>query len=87
MAKYQVKAMLLAPSAEGYTQETDPKAYGDFKILETAFEYDNCDVMKFVLDNYRYENGTIEEHNNTDTQFIIENNDDGFILLEKLNIM
>lgn len=83
MAKYQVKAMLNAPSEEGYNQTNDPKAYGDYQILTTAFEHNNMDVIEFVLNNYRYEGGAIEEHK-SDMNIIIENNYDGFILLEKI---
>lgn len=84
MAKYQVKAMLNAPSEEGYNQSNDPKAYGDYQILMTAFEHNNMDVMQFVLDNYRYEGGAIEEHN-VDVDILIEGNCDCFILLERID--
>lgn len=83
MAKYQVKAMLLAPSDEGYTFVTDPKAYGDYKILQVAYDYNNFDVLEFVLENYRYDNGAIEEHN-TDVDVLIEYMGDGFCLMEKV---
>ena len=84
MAKYQVKAMLNAPSEEGYNQTNDAKAYGDYQILTTAFEHNNMDVMQFVLDNYRYEGGAIEEHN-ADVNVLIEGNGDCFILLERID--
>lgn len=84
MAKYQVKAMLNAPSEEGYNQANDPKAYGDYQILTSAFEHNNMDVMEFVLNNYRYEGGAIEEHN-ADVNVLIEGNGDCFILLEKID--
>ena len=84
MAKYQVKAMLNAPSEEGYNQTNDPKAYGDYQILTTAFEHNNMDVVQFVLNNYRYEGGAIEEHN-ADVNVLIEGNDDCFILLERID--
>mgnify|MGYP005606520233 CR=1 FL=1 len=84
MAKYQVKAMLNAPSEEGYNQTNDPKAYGDYQILTTAFEHNNMDVMEFVLNNYRYEGGAIEEHN-ADVNVLIEGNGDCFILLERID--
>ena len=84
MAKFQVKAMLLAPSDEGYTCVTDPKAYGDFKILETAYKYNNLDVMELVLNNYRYDNGAVEEHK-SDAKTIIEYSGDGFCLLERVS--
>lgn len=84
MAKYQVKAMLNAPSEEGYNQTNDPKAYGDYQILTTAFEHNNMDVMQFVLNNYRYEGGAIEEHN-VDVNVLIEGNGDCFILLERID--
>ena len=84
MAKYQIKAMLNAPSEEGYNQTNNPKAYGDYQILTTAFEHNNIDVMQFVLNNYRYEGGPIEEHN-ADVNVLIESNDDCFILLERID--
>lgn len=84
MAKYQVKAMLNAPSEEGYNQTNDPKAYGDYQILTTAFEHNDMDVMQFVLNNYRYEGGAIEEHN-ADVNVLIESNGDCFILLERID--
>lgn len=84
MAKYQVKAMLNAPSEEGYNQTNDPKAYGDYQILTTAFEHNNTDVMEFVLNNYRYEGGAIEEHN-ADVNVLIEGNGDCFILSERID--
>lgn len=84
MAKYQVKAMLNAPSEEGYNQTNDPKAYGDYQILTSAFEHNNMDVMEFVLNNYRYEGGAIEEHN-ADVNVLIEGNGDCFILLERID--
>mgnify|MGYP003499796528 CR=1 FL=1 len=84
MAKYQVKAMLNAPSEEGYNQTNDPKAYGDYQILTAAFEHNNMDVMQFVLNNYRYEGGAIEEHN-ADVNILIEGNGDCFVLLERID--
>lgn len=84
MAKYQVKAMLNAPSEEGYNQTNDPKAYGDYRILTTAFEHNNMDVMEFVLNNYRYEGGAIEEHT-ADVNVLIEGNGECFILLERID--
>lgn len=84
MAKYQVKAMLLAPSEEGYTKETDSKAYGDYKILEVAYEHNNFDVMEFILNSYRYPDGAIEEHN-TDVDVLIDGMGDGFCLMEKID--
>lgn len=84
MAKYQVKAMLNAPSEEGYNQTNDPKAYGDYQILTTAFEHNDMDVMQFVLNNYRYEGGAIEEHK-ADVNVLIEGNGDCFILLERID--
>lgn len=84
MAKYQVKAMLNAPSEEGYNQTNDPKAYGDYQILTTAFEHNNMVVMQFVLDNYRYEGEAIEEHN-SDANVLIEGNGNCFILLERID--
>ena len=84
MAKYQVKALLNAPSEESYNQTNDPKAYGDYQILTTAFEHNNMDVMQFVLNNYRYEGGPIEEHK-ADVNVLIENDDDCFILLERID--
>lgn len=84
MAKYQVKAMLNAPSEEGYNQTNDTKAYGDYQILTTAFEHNDMDVMQFVLNKYRYEGGAIEEHN-AEVNVLIEGNGDCFILLERID--
>ena len=42
------------------------------------------DVVQFVLNNYRYEGGAIEEHN-ADVNVLIEGNDDCFILLERID--
>lgn len=84
MAKYQVKAMLNAPSEEGYNQTNDANAYGDYLIMKTAFEHNNMDVVQFVLNKYRYEGGAIEEHN-SDANVIIEGNGDCFILLERID--
>ena len=85
MAKYQVKAVLNAPSEEGYTQTTDPQAYADYQILLLAVEHNKNEILEYVLNNYRYEGGPIEEHN-SDKDIIIEYNNDGFILLEKIGI-
>lgn len=85
MAKYQITAMLNAPSAEGYDEISDPKAYGDYKVLETAFEYAKSDIMRFILENYRYDGGPIEEHKRIDADFFIEGNDDCFCLLERID--
>ena len=87
MAKYQVKAMLLAPSEDGYTQQTDPKAFRDFKILEMAYKNEDFDTMQFVLNDYRYDNGSIEEHKNVESNVLIEGDNDVFYLLEKVNTM
>lgn len=87
MAKYQVKAMLLAPSEDGYTQQTDPKAFRDFKILEMAYKNEDFDTMQFVLNDYRYDNGSIEEHKDVESNILIEGDDDAFYLLEKINTM
>lgn len=85
MAKYQIKAMLLAPSEDGYTQQTDPKAFRDFKILEMAYKNEDFDTMEFVLNDYRYDNGSIEEHKDVEKNILIEGDDDAFYLLEKIN--
>ena len=37
MAKYQIKAALLAPSGN-YDKTTDPKAVADFKALDKAYD-------------------------------------------------
>lgn len=87
MAKYQVKAMLLAPSEDGYTQQTDPKAFRDFKILEMAYKNEDFDTMQFVLNDYRYDNGSIEEREDVEYNVLIEGDDDAFYLLEKINTM
>jgi hypothetical protein len=85
MAKYQITAMLNAPSKEGYDEISDPKAYGDYKVLETAFEYAKSDIMRFILENYRYDGGPIEEHKRIDADFFVEGNEDCFCLLERVD--
>ena len=85
MAKYQITAMLNAPSAEGYDEVSNPKAYGDYKVLETAFEYAKSDIMRFILENYRYDGGPIEEHKYIDAEYFIEGNADCFYLLERID--
>ena len=61
MAKYQIKAALLAPSGN-YDETTDPKAVADFKALDKAYESDDVESMESILSNYELENGAIEEH-------------------------
>ena len=85
MAKYQITAMLNAPSAEGYDEVSNPKAYGDYKVLETAFEYAKSDIMRFILENYRYDDGPIEEYKYIDAEYFIEGNADCFYLLERID--
>ena len=45
MAKYQIKAALLAPSGN-YDETTDPKAVADFKALDKAYESDDVESME-----------------------------------------
>lgn len=85
MAKYQTTAMLNAPSVDGYDEVSDPKAFADYMVLETAFEYANIDVMRFILENYRYTDGSIEEYRHTNVEYIIEGYADCFCLLERID--
>lgn len=84
MAKYQITAMLNAPSAEGYDEISDPKAFADYKILEVAFENAYAELMYLILDNYRYTDGPIEEHKDSNAEYIIEGSADCFCLLERI---
>ena len=82
MAKYQIKAALLAPSGN-YDETTDPKAVADFKALDKAYEEENIETMHNILTDYGILNGAIEEH---DDEFdtIIVCDGDGYYLLEKI---
>lgn len=82
MAKYQIKAALLAPSGN-YDETTDPKAVADFKALDKAYEEKDIESMESILSNYELENGTIEEHDD-DSDTIIVCDRDGYYLLEKI---
>ena len=83
MAKYQIKAALLAPSGN-YDETTDPKAVADFKALDKAYESDDVESMESILSNYELENGAIEEHDN-DADLIVDCDADGYYLLEKIS--
>ena len=82
MAKYQIKAALLAPSGN-YDETTDPKAVADFKALDKAYESDDVESMESILSNYELENGAIEEHDN-DADLIVDCDKDGYYLLRKI---
>ena len=82
MAKYQVKAALLAPSGN-YDETTDPKAVADFKALDKAYVSNDVESMESILSNYGLENGAVEEHDD-DSDTIIVCDRDGYYLLEKI---
>ena len=82
MAKYQIKAALLAPSGN-YDETTDPKAVADFKALDKAYESDDVESMESILSNYELENGAVEEHD-TNADLIVDCDADGYYLLEKI---
>lgn len=82
MAKYQIKAALLAPSGN-YDETTDPKAVADFKALDMACESYDFDSMASILSNYEVENGAIEEHD-SDSDLVVYCDADGYYLLEKI---
>ena len=82
MAKYQIKAALLAPSGN-YDETTDPKAVADFKALDMACESYDFDSMASILSNYELENGVVEEHDD-DSDTIIICDKDGYYLLRKI---
>ena len=82
MAKYQIKAALLAPSGN-YDETTDPKAVADFKALDKAYVSNDVESMESILSNYELENGAIEEHDN-DADLIVDCDADGYYLLEKI---
>ena len=82
MAKYQIKAALLAPSGN-YDEITDPKAVADFKALDKAYEEKDTETMHNILTDYGILNGAVDEH---DDEFdtIIVCDGDGYYLLEKI---
>ena len=82
MAKYQIKAALLAPQGN-YDETTDPKAVADFKALDKACESNDFDSMASILSNYELENGAVEEHDD-DSDTIIICDKDGYYLLKKI---
>ena len=85
MAKYQIKAALLAPSGN-YDETTDPKAVADFKALDKAYEEKDIETMHNILTDYGILNGAVEEHNDEfDSDIIIECDGDGFYLMEKIS--
>ena len=82
MAKYQIKAALLAPSGN-YDETTGPKAVADFKALDKAYESNDIESMESILSNYELENGAIEERDN-DADLIVDCDKDGYYLLRKI---
>ena len=82
MAKYQIKAALLAPSGN-YDETTGPKAVADFKALDKAYESNDIESMESILSNYELENGAVEEHD-TNADLIVDCDADGYYLLEKI---
>ena len=82
MAKYQIKAVLLAPSGN-YDETTDPKAVADFKALDKAYVSNDVESMESILSNYELENGAVEEHDN-DADLIVDCDKDGYYLLRKI---
>lgn len=82
MAKYQIKAALLAPSGN-YDETTDPKAVADFKALDKAYVSNDVESMESILSNYELKNGAIEEHDD-DSDTIIVCDRDGYYLLKKI---
>ena len=82
MAKYQIKAALLAPSGN-YDETTGPKAVADFKALDKAYEEKDTETIHNILTDYGILNGAVEEH---DDEFdtIIVCDGDGYYLLEKI---
>ena len=84
MAKYQIKAALLAPSGN-YDETTDPKAVADFKALDKAYEEKGIETMHNILTDYGILNGAVEEHDDEfDSDTIIVCDRDGYYLLEKI---
>ena len=84
MAKYQIKAALLAPSGN-YDETTDSKAVADFKALDKAYEEKDIETMHNILTDYGILNGAVEEHDDEfDSDTIIVGDRDGYYLLEKI---
>ena len=84
MAKYQIKAALLAPSGN-YDETTDPKAVADFKALDKAYEEENIETMHNILTDYGILNGAVEKHDDefaSDTIIVCDRH--GYYLLEKI---
>ena len=85
MAKYQIKAALLAPSGN-YDETTGPKAVADFKALDKAYEEKDIETMHNILTDYGILNGAVEEHDDEfDSDTIIVCDRDGYYLLEKIS--
>ena len=85
MAKYQIKAALLAPQGN-YDETTDPKAVADFKALDKAYEEKDIETMRNILTDYGILNGAVEEHDDEfDSDTIIVCDMDGYYLLEKIS--
>ena len=80
MAKYQIKAALLAPSGN-----YDETAVADFKALDKAYEEKDIETMHNILTDYGILNGAVEEHDDEfDSDTIIVCDRDGYYLLEKI---
>ena len=82
MAKYQIKAVLLAPQGN----YDEPNVFADYNALNKAWNEDNDDVFFNIIGKYEAENGAIEEHDDEfDSDIIIECDGDGFYLMEKIS--
>ena len=82
MAKYQIKAALLAPSG-CCCESACPWADGHFGALDKACEEEDTETMHNILTDYGIVNGAVDEH---DDEFdtIIVCAGDGYYLLEKI---
>ena len=83
MAKYRMIAALLTPNGD-YTKTAYPKAYADFMALDKAYESNDFESMESILSNYEIENGAVEEHE-TNADYIVDCDADGFYLLKKVS--
>lgn len=82
MAKYQIKAALLAPQGN----YDEPNVVADYNALNKAWNEDNDDVFFNIIGKYEVENGAVEEHDDEfDSDIIIECDGDGFYLMEKIS--
>ena len=83
MAKYQIIAVLLTPNGN-YPETECPKGYTDYMALDKAYETNDFDSMESILSNYEIENGAVEEHD-TNADYIVDCDADGFYLLRKIS--